>query len=896
MKKILLILAFLLGVTNIGYSQHDKVWSEVRNNDDVKKNKYVQRENFPESYELMRLDMVNLKELLTGVSDRFSNNARGVVITLPNSEGVLERFKIFEASNFEASLQEQYPEIRSYVGNGIDDKTARLRMSVDSRGVNTMVSRADKGSEFMEPYSQDGAVHVIYNSLNVKGKRAFTCSTVDKIVEDDLINKSAEVSRSSTGQLLNFRLAMSVTPEYTAYHGGTKALALAAINTTLTRVNGVFETDFAIHLNLVNNMTIIYDGTVQDPYGPTDANYNTELQNTLTTVVGNANYDVGHLMGNVGNNGNAGCIGCVCGTVGLGQSDVGDGKGSGFTTSVTPVGDNFDIDFVAHEIGHQFGANHTFSHGNEGSGVNVEVGSGVTIMGYAGITPYDTHGHSVDVFHSASIAQVQANMTTKTCQTITAINHSAPVVDAGLNYTIPKGTPFMLTGSATDAGGSEALTYTWEQYNNASGTQTNASSAASPTKSSGPNWVNYVDSSIPSRRFPFLRSTLNNNTTTNGIDVMAEALSSVARTLTFRLTARDNVAGQGQTGFDDMIVTVDASKGPLDVTSQSTTGISWEQGSVETITWAVNNTNALSGSTNVDILLSTDGGLTYSTVLLANTPNDGSQTIVVPNIMAPYCRVMVKSSGNIFYDINTKDFAIGYTVTDVCNSYTMNTSFAVPDANGNFTVRAINVPTSELVTDVNLAVSLTHTYISDINIALLDPAGLNQIDIFSGQCTSNNNINATFDDQGSPIICSPTIIGNVVPSQALSIYNGTNPNGNWLIGVRDLGSGDVGMVNSYTLTICSQQAVLSTESFGIDDFVLYPNPNNGNFNIKFSSNNRGEISINVHDIRGRRVFDRMYQNTGVFNESLQLNNVHSGVYLVTVQDGDRKEVKKIVIQ
>ena len=75
---------------------------------------------------------------------------------------------------------------------------------------------------------------------------------------------------------------MSVTPEYTAYHHAALALAtpktsaLSAINTTLTRVNGVFETDFAIHMNLVNNMTIIYDGSVADPYGATDANYNSE--------------------------------------------------------------------------------------------------------------------------------------------------------------------------------------------------------------------------------------------------------------------------------------------------------------------------------------------------------------------------------------------------------------------------------------------------------------------------------------------------------------------------------------------------------------------------------------------------------------------------------------------
>lgn len=391
----------------------------------------------------MTLEKSAFNQTLKNAVDRFSQNPKGVIITLPNSNGNLERFEIFEASNFAPDLQALFPEIRSYAGNGIDDKKARVRMSIDPRGLNAMISRPDKATEYIEPYSQDGKVHVIYSSSRVKGKLPFTCSTVDDVLVSDLTNRVSSVSKSNTGQLLNFRLSMSVTPEYTAYHGGTKPSALAAINVTLTRVNGVFETDFAIHMNLINSLTIIYDGSVPDPYGANDANYNSELQTTLTNVVGEANYDVGHLMGRVGNNGNAGCIGCVCNS----------GKGSGYTTSTVPVGDNFDIDFVAHEIGHQFGANHTFTHGNEGSGVNVEVGSGVTIMGYAGITTYDIHLHSIDVFHAASIAQVQVNMATKSCQTTSVITHSAPVVNAGPNYTIPRSTPFVLTVSVTDAGG-----------------------------------------------------------------------------------------------------------------------------------------------------------------------------------------------------------------------------------------------------------------------------------------------------------------------------------------------------------------------------------------------------------------------------------------------------------
>ncbi len=921
MKKTLLLLVSVLFVT-FGYSQTDKLWSSVDNTAGIKTSKNVSRQSFPKEFKLFNLNIDILRQDLFSIVGNQTSKSK-TVISLPNAHGKLEKFEVYEASNFEADLQAQFPEIRAFSGKGITDKYALIKLSISPQGFQSMIFRTDSENEFIEPYSQDGKVYSVYNSNRENVRLNWKCGAEDADLGNNPSNKD-NLSRANNGQLKTMRLAQSCTAEYSNYFGATSSaqvgLVLAAFNNTFTRANGVYEKDLGIHLNLVASSTnVIYYAAATDPYSAAATGsggaWNAELQNTLsanltgvgtTLAANNAAYDIGHLFGASGGGGNAGCIGCVCTDDTASTTDK--NKGSGFTSpgDNIPTGDTFDIDYVVHEVGHQLGATHTFSMNNEGSGTNMEVGSGITIMGYAGITDQDVANNSIASYHPVSISQIQTNLISKSCPVSTSLaaTNATPVANAGADITIPKSTPFILTGSATDANAGDALTYSWEQYDNDNASQTLTASGASVTKPSGPNWISFSPTASQSRYMPKLSTVLNNSLTTPGPEVNIEALSSIARTLTFRLTVRDNVPyvalnKVAQTGFDDKIVTIDATRGPLNVTSQNTAGISWIQGSTQTITWVVNNTNASVGGTNVDILLSTDGGLTFPTTLIAATPNDGSETITVPNVAAINCRIMVKASASIFFNVNTTPFAIGYVVTNACNTYTDNVPLPFVDqAPGNYTTRTLNVPITGTISDVNVTNNLTHSYLSDVQTDISSPVNPTTfIKLFNRSCgNTNGTVNLKFSDGGAAILCTSAALQTVAPGGSLATFNGQNPQGIWTFRVYDNFSPDTGTINNWSIEVCTQTATLITESFGLENFSLYPNPNSGNFNIQFNSTTNNEIKINVIDMRGRQIFSNSFENTGLINQNLQLENVQSGVYLVTIQDGNRKEVKKIVVE
>ncbi|REC60579.1 secretion protein [Chryseobacterium pennae] len=650
MKRQLTLLGMLL-ITGVAFAQTDRLWSQEVSRTDSQP---FENKTSIRNPKLFNLNIDGLKNALAKAPKRLAVGEKSeVIISFPNSDGKMENFKVKENSNFTPELAAKYPDIKSYVGQGLEDPNSTVYFSISPLGLSSMEIYGDKSAVFIEPYSKDLSTYVVYKKSDKNDDLSkFECTVID-VAKKGVSNTSiAARPNADDAKLRTFRLALSCTGEYTTYFGGTKAQALAAMNNTMTRVNGVFEKDFAARMVLIaNNDAVIYTNASTDPYSASSgmSSWNSQLQSTLTSVIGEANYDIGHLFGASGGGGNAGCIGCIC---------TNGSKGSGYTSPADsiPSGDNFDIDYVAHEMGHQFGGNHTFSHGNEGTGVNMEPGSGSTIMGYAGITSQDVQPHSDAFFHAVSIQQITNNIKAKTCSVNTNTGNSIPTANAGSDYTIPKGTPFVLTGTGTDADG-DSLTYIWEQMDNASSSQTGASSAASATKASGPNFRSWAPTTVPTRYFPRMASILAGATTTAGSEITVEALSSVARTLNFRLTTRDNKTGGSGNNSDDAVITVNSTAGPFAVTSQNS-ATTYTGGSSQTVTWDVAGTTANGVNTaNVDILWSTDSGNTWTTLLSA-TPNDGSQAVTIPNASTTTGRLMVKGSNHIFFDVNNANISV----------------------------------------------------------------------------------------------------------------------------------------------------------------------------------------------------------------------------------------------
>lgn len=651
----------MLALSGISFAQTYRLWTSGSSKISSPILENMSRFENPQLY---HLNISGLKNVLAKAPKRLTGKSE-TIISFPNSAGKMENFKVTENSNFEPELAAKYPDIKSYIGENMKNPASKVYFSISSLGLSSMEIYGDKSAVFIQPYTKDLSTYIIYKKSDSKDNlNKLECKVLDIAPKGNL--KTISNKNADDAILRTFRLALSCTGEYTSYFGGTKAQALAAMNNTMTRVNGIFENDFAARMILIaNNDDIIYTDASTDPYSPSSQmdNWNLELMNNLSSSIGNNNFDIGHLFGRDGGGGNAGCIGCICDNnmstyVDQGVTYPSGYKGSGYTSPANgiPSGDTFDIDFVAHEMGHQFGGNHTWSFEPQYGLKPVEPGSGSTIMGYAGVTNYDVQKNSDPFFHALSIEQITDNIKTKTCSVNTNTGNSVPTANAGLDYIIPKSTPFMLTGSGTDADGDQ-LTYIWEQMDKGTSSETGANSAAKESKNAGPIFRSWTPSSSPVRYFPVMSSILAGALKTAGTEIDVEALPSVARTLNFRFTVRDNKAGGGGNNSDDTKLTVNPAAGPFMITSQNT-AVSYIKGSSQTVTWDVAGTTANGVNTaNVDILWSTDNGNTWIKLLTA-TPNDGLETITIPDTLTNSGRIMIKGSNHIFFDINNANISV----------------------------------------------------------------------------------------------------------------------------------------------------------------------------------------------------------------------------------------------
>ncbi len=597
----------------------------------------------PQAYRSLQLNFEQMKSLLAHAPSRFGESPKksDIIMPLPLPDGRTAHFRVYDAPVMHPDLAAKYPGIRSFVGQGVEDPTAIVRFDYTPEGFHAMVLSAEYGTVFIDPYAKGNTdFYMSYFKRDfVKKDGNFSCH-VDEIAEN--LKKPTLLPQQKIAgdcQLRTYRLALACTGEYAQYHGGTVTGALAAMNTTMTRVNGIFERDAAITMQLVaNNDQLIFLDPATDPYTNNDGGAMlSQNQTTCDNIIGSANYDIGHVFSTGG------------GGVAFLESPCSSNKAKGVTGQANPVGDPFDVDYVAHEMGHQYGGRHTQNNNcNRDAASSYEPGSASTIMGYAGICPPDIQSNSDDHFHINSII-LMGNFVTgagNSCPTVTTTGNNPPVANAGSDYTIPRSTPFKLEGSGSDPDG-DALTYCWEQYD-----KEIASMPPQPTNTAGPAFRSLSPVNTPVRYVPNLDAVVNGSSPT------WEVLSDVNRTYHFRLTVRDNFAGAGCTDDDEMIVTVDATTGPFVVTAPNTP-VSWDAGTMQTVSWNVAGTNSGAVNTpNVDILLSLDGGYTYPIVLATAVPNDGSETITVPNMPTTTARIQVRGAGNIFYDISDTNFTI----------------------------------------------------------------------------------------------------------------------------------------------------------------------------------------------------------------------------------------------
>jgi len=583
-------------------------------------------------------------------------------IYLPNENGEYEHFEISRTKLLSKKLSVKYPDIKTFVGVSKKRKNVKARITISNKGLSYWLRIPNSDDYFFQPVRNKKDIHYGYSNSNFINNNSLNCKT--ELFKNKLFNSNFFNKKKSGNQniLRTFRIAIMGTGEYTSFwgdnddsNGDNSEDAYRAIVNTINRVNEIYENELQIKLELISDSSLLFSDSTVDLF---TSSLNDEAQSAMDSIVGNENYDLGHLFDYGQSDGDAGCVGCVC-TAGA--------KGRAY--SIHPFEDNdggvfrndyFDLDYVAHEIGHQFGAYHTFAFQSENAGSNVEPGSGSTIMGYAGITGEDdVQAHGDPYFHYVSIKEINNYVSNLSCSiSASPINNNVYNIDAGQDYNIPKGTAYELSPLVEESI-PDQINFNWEQLDSGQ----IGSSNFGPLNVVGPIARSILPSTKKSRYIPNIERVISGNLTqTNPSKGSAwETVTNVGRVLNWGITLRDlRNPNQGLISQDNMKINVSSNSGPFVISSQNSSNIIWQAGSKKIITWDVANTNKSPIDTEtVTIFLSEDGGYNYPVKLIENTPNDGEEEIIVSSsISSKNCRIKIKADNSIYFAINRNDFEI----------------------------------------------------------------------------------------------------------------------------------------------------------------------------------------------------------------------------------------------
>jgi len=911
MIKHILLIVFLLFIVQLSFSQYN-YWKPADYKDLKASNLNVINDNlFIKKATYFELNLVDLKLHLNMAPYRQESIDSEIELILPDQNGDFEVYEMFKVQTLAPQLSQNYPEIQSYVGRKADKSDASvLRITITPQGFYAMVRRPNAGQLFINKYDTNGKYYMSFSKNDARHVDNFSCGVMpaDGILgefnEEDTTNLNDEALSVDDSTLRTYGLALSCTGEYAQFHINQANLSeatpaeqfeavLGAMTVTMDRVNSIYEIDLGISFQIVeNNDQVIYLNPNTDPFD----NFNIfsiidENQAVVDNEIGSSNYNIGHVFSTGGGGFAPGSV-CIDGD-----------KARAVTGLSAPIGDPFDVDYVSHEIGHQFSAGHTQNNDcNRFDFTAVEPGSASTIMGYAGICAPNVQSNSDAYFHQVSIAQIYNYISEgagASCGDFSSQPNTAPVITPlPDSYTIPNGTAFYLGVEVTDDE-NDPLTYSWEQIDNEESIQPPLTSSIA-----GPNFRSLPPSSESIRYFPKFSDVLNNN-----LSPTWEVVPTVSRSMNFVVTVRDNNLNVGQSDREFVEVNF-ANVGPFQVTSQNGTDINWLSEETKTITWDIAGTTGNGIDTaNVDILLSTDGGATFDTILASNTLNDGTEDIVVPDIQSSACRIMVKPVDNIYYALNAEDFSISNSNV-TCISYAENTSVAIPEGlgtpqnpeEGPTATSTINIPDNFTnVSDVSIFLNVIHSNVNDLNFELQAPNG-DTIVLWSRNCNTEDSLDITFNDAGLSLPaegseCSNPVTGIYAPFDSETdlttlFVNGTA--GEWVLSFSDFYPENTGILNRWSIEICSTN--FSVESNVFNDFSIVPNPNNGIFTLNFNQPLGNNSNISIYDLRGRLVEKiNPEQNTVPLLIELQ-NQPQRGVYLLEIANEQGKSIKKLVIQ